>query len=122
MSVDLDFVLDNDANWDTVVDVDSPTTNTLHYTSRQIEYAFGGLGIDTLYTLDQNSSFGIDGVTVDTDPLFKPETAPLWLSLPIVTLTPNWAMISAMIPLQNTSLNLPTSNASRQVNSKMSST
>ncbi|MBC8509085.1 MAG: tandem-95 repeat protein, partial [Chloroflexi bacterium] len=80
VSVDLDFVLDNAALWDTVADVAAPATNTLRYTSQQIEYAFGGLGIDTLYTLDQNSNFDIDGVTVDTDPLFSPDEAPIMVA------------------------------------------
>ncbi len=76
VSANLVFRLDNAAVRDTVTDVSAPA-NHLNYTSRQIEYAFGGAGFDTLYTLNRMSSFDLHGLTVDTDPLFTPDNAPV---------------------------------------------
>jgi hypothetical protein len=75
VTADLVFRLDNDWLWDTVVD-QTNRTNSLKFTSLRIEYAFSGVGRDSLYTLNTNSTFNLDGVNDDTDPLFTPDIYP----------------------------------------------
>jgi Ca2+-binding RTX toxin-like protein len=75
VTADLVFRLDNDGLWDTVAD-QTNGTNSLKFTSLQIEYAFSGVGRDSLYTLNTDSIFNLDGVNNDTDPLFTPDIYP----------------------------------------------
>jgi hypothetical protein len=79
VTANLDFRLDNAKLWDTVTDTGNPA-NQLRFSAQQIEYAISGEGFDSLYTLDQNSSFNIDGVTTDTDPLFTLNHAPVMVA------------------------------------------
>ena len=61
--------LSDSGTYNTVTNLTAPA-NTLNFSAREIGYVFGGVGADSLYTLNQNSAFNIDGVIVDTDPLF----------------------------------------------------
>jgi len=71
---DLSFYLSNDASGDVVKD-NGNSANQVDFTSRTFEYLYGGLGIDSLYTLDQDSQFDLDGIIKDTEPGFYPDRA-----------------------------------------------
>ena len=71
---DLAFWLDNSYLVNQVLDLEDGT-NIVDFTFTQVEYIYGGAGIDELHTLDANSTFDLDGRTYDTDPAFKLEVA-----------------------------------------------
>jgi hypothetical protein len=70
--------MDAPALYNTVTDIYSP--NHLNFSPRQFEYIYGGMGRDSLFTLNQNSQFDLDGRTQDSDPEFTPENAMIQLA------------------------------------------
>ena len=79
VTADLVFRLDNNKLWDTVEDTTNGT-NSLQFTSLQIEYIFSGVGRDSLYTLDTNSTFNLMASTMTLTRYFiTGYLIPLWL-------------------------------------------